>query len=67
MTIELRGELRGELALVIKLLQRKLGSLSEEMKGKIMDLPVERLEVLAEELLDFAEAEELISWMNQNG
>lgn len=60
---ELRGELRGELALTLKLLQKRFGPLSEETQAKIAGLPVERLEALAEKLLDFTKLEELVSWL----
>ena len=50
-------------ALVLKQLTRKLGSLSPELTANVSDLSLERLEVLAEELLDFSSAADLESWL----
>jgi hypothetical protein len=58
-----QGRQAGELALILKQLQKRFGSLSEETQAKITELPVERLEALAEELLDFTKVEELIGWL----
>ena len=60
---ELKGRQAGELALTLKLLQKRFGPLSEETQAKIAGLPVERLEALAEKLLDFTKLEELVSWL----
>jgi predicted transposase YdaD len=49
--------------LVLKLLQRKLGKLPDEIQAQIMALPIEQLEVLFEELLDFSEPENLTAWL----
>jgi Domain of unknown function (DUF4351) len=46
-----------------KQLQRRFGSLSEEIQAKIDGLPLERLEALGEELLDFTKIEELNGWL----
>ncbi len=58
-----QGRQVGELAIVMKQLQRCFGNLSEEIREKIAGLSVERLEVLAEELLDFATVEDLENWL----
>ena len=55
---ELKGRQAGELALTLKLLQKRFGFIAEQV-GQIAGLPVERLEDLAEELLDFNTIEEL--------
>jgi predicted transposase/invertase (TIGR01784 family) len=49
--------------LVLKLLQRKLGKLPDELQAQIMALSIEQLEVLFEELLDFSEPENLTAWL----
>ncbi len=56
---KLKGRQAGELALTLKLLQKRFGFISEQVQGQIAGLPVERLEDLAEELLDFNTIEEL--------
>ncbi len=50
-------------ALVLKLLTRKLGSLSPEVTTRVSLLRLERLEALAEALLDFTSVEDLESWL----
>jgi predicted transposase/invertase (TIGR01784 family) len=50
-------------AVVLKQLQRKLGKLPDEIQAQIMALSIERLELLAEELLDFSELENLTAWL----
>lgn len=60
---ELKGRQAGELALTLKLLQKRFGTLEEQVQGQITGLPVERLEDLAEELLDLNTVEELVGWL----
>ena len=60
---ELKGRQAGELALTLKLLQKRFGFIAEQV-GQIAGLPVERLEDLAEELLDFNTIEELFDWLD---
>jgi predicted transposase/invertase (TIGR01784 family) len=50
-------------AVVLKQLQRKLGELPDEVQSQIMALSIERLELLAEELLDFSSLENLTTWL----
>ncbi len=57
-----QGRTEGK-ALVLKQLTRKLGSLSAELSAKVSDLSLERLETLAEDLLDFTSAADLESWL----
>jgi predicted transposase/invertase (TIGR01784 family) len=61
---ECRAEgLQQERALVLKLLTRKVGSLSPEMLARIGGLSIERLEALGEALLDFEDIKDLESWL----
>ncbi len=48
---------------IFKQLQRKLGKLPDELQAQIMALSIEQLELLAEELLDFSELENLTAWL----
>jgi predicted transposase/invertase (TIGR01784 family) len=57
------GRQAGETTVVLKLLQRKLGKLPDEIQAQIMALPIEQLELLAEELLDFSKLENLTAWL----
>ncbi|WP_309745464.1 MULTISPECIES: DUF4351 domain-containing protein [unclassified Chamaesiphon] len=62
---ELNGRKAGELALTLKSLHKRFGVLSEQVQGQITQLSVERLEDLAEELLDFNTVEELLGWLDR--
>jgi predicted transposase/invertase (TIGR01784 family) len=48
---------------ILKQLQRKLGKLPDEIQAQITALSIEQLELLAEELLDFSELENLTAWL----
>ena len=63
---ELKGRQTGELTLTLKLLQKRFGSLTETLQAQIAGLPVERLEDLAEVLLDFNTVEELSGWLDRD-
>jgi len=56
------GELQGRYALIVRQLQRKLGSLSPAQIQKIQSLSLEQLESLGEALLDFTTQADLDSW-----
>jgi predicted transposase/invertase (TIGR01784 family) len=58
------GRQAGETTVVLKLLQRKLGKLPDEIQAQIMALSIEQLELLAEELLDFSELKNLTAWLS---
>ena len=51
------------IAMVIRLLTRRLGELSEERVGQIRQLSVSQLEELAESLLDFRQISDLEAWL----
>jgi Domain of unknown function (DUF4351) len=57
------GRVEGERALAVKLLTRKLGNLSPELLARLNSLNIERVEALAEELLDFTSVGDLESWL----
>ncbi len=57
------GRAAGEKALVLKQLNRKLGSLSPELTAKVSNLSLERLETLGEALLDFSSVADLETWL----
>jgi hypothetical protein len=57
------GRTEGERELVLKLLTRKLGSISPELLARISGLNIERLEALGEALLDFQSVRDLESWL----
>ncbi len=57
--------LQRERALILKLLNRKLGNLSPQLQAKVSALSIECVESLGEALLDFNSIADLESWLNQ--
>ena len=55
-----------EINLVIRQLSRKIGNLSPELEIRIRNLPIETLENLGEDLLDFNSLDDLISWLDNH-
>jgi hypothetical protein len=64
---EAKGREAGKAELVIKLLNRKTGKVSGEILARIEALPIDRLEKLGEDLLDFTGSEDLADWLQQYG
>jgi predicted transposase YdaD len=54
---------RGEAKVTLRLLSRRCGPLSAEQESLIRSLPLERLEALAEALLDFEGMADLNAWL----
>ncbi len=59
----IKGRESGERALVIKLLTKKVGNLSPEILSRVSSLNIDRLEALAEDLLDFKHVGDLERWI----
>lgn len=57
------GEARGEAKMTLRLLTRRCGSLSAATTARIQALPVDKLESLAEALLDFTGPQDLQDWL----
>ena len=66
-TGEAKGRAEGEAEVVLRQLKRRCGDLSTAQKATIRALPLERLEVLADALLDFGGAEDLRAWLAKPG
>ena len=49
---------------VMRLLELRIGGVSQDLKVKINKLPVEDLENLGLALLDFASKADLVTWLN---
>jgi predicted transposase YdaD len=68
---EARGEARGEaregLNLVLRLLNRRLGSISPETETQIRRLSLIQLEELGEAVLDFSQPSDLVDWLRTLG
>jgi predicted transposase/invertase (TIGR01784 family) len=64
---EVKGKTQGRIeeakSLTIRLLTRKLGNISPTLLAKIEALPLERLELLGEDLLDFTSIANLEQWL----
>jgi predicted transposase/invertase (TIGR01784 family) len=58
--------LQRERALILKLLNRKLGNLSPQLQSQVSALSIDRVESLGEALLDFDSMSDLESWLSQN-
>jgi predicted transposase YdaD len=57
-----KGQELGEAKLLIRLLTRRCGALSDEIQAKVRSLPIPELESLGEALLDFQGMSDLESW-----
>ncbi|PMB19957.1 DUF4351 domain-containing protein [Fischerella thermalis] len=57
------GRQEGELALLLKLLTRRVGTLPPELQMQIQALPLTQIEELGEALLDFSELADLVAWL----
>jgi hypothetical protein len=61
------GEAKGEAKVVILLLNHRVGMVSEETAIEIRKLPIDRLEQLATDLLDFTGSNDLAEWLQRYG
>jgi hypothetical protein len=52
--------------LVLKILTRKLGNISPEVRSRVNTLDIDKLESLGEDLLDFTSMADLEAWLSQN-
>jgi predicted transposase/invertase (TIGR01784 family) len=62
-----QGREEGEKSLILRLLTRKVGELSPEVRQRIETLPLEQLENLGEALLDFTSMTDLQVWLEVLG
>ena len=57
------GRSEGEVAVTLRQLNRRCGPLSAEQEARIRALPLQKLEELAEALLDFTGPADLAGWL----
>jgi predicted transposase YdaD len=57
------GKKQEGVALILRLLNRRVGEISPEIQARIEALSLKQLEALAEALLDFSGMEDLVSWL----
>jgi Domain of unknown function (DUF4351) len=62
----LRQGIEREFALVLRLVNRRLGGLNPTLEAQIRDLSIEQVEDLSEALLDFQTEADLVNWLNRN-
>ncbi len=62
---EKRGQLKGKVDLVLRLLQRKLGQVPPPLEATILTLELEAIERLGEALLDFNHVDDLSTWLQR--
>jgi len=60
------GKALGETTVILRLLNRRCGPLDAATTARIQALPLERLEALAETLLDFSGPGDLTAWLSQH-
>jgi predicted transposase/invertase (TIGR01784 family) len=53
-------------SLVLKILTRKLGNISPDVRSRVNSLTLDKLESLGEDLLDFTSMADLEAWLSQN-
>ncbi len=51
--------------LVLRQLNRRVGTLEPSLEERIRELPFDRLEALGEDLLDFSDMSDLLNWLEQ--
>ncbi len=60
------GYERGQQELVLRLLQKRVGELPQEVREHIQSLCLNQLEALGEALLDFTGLADLLTWLEAN-
>jgi predicted transposase YdaD len=61
-----KGDKRGEERTIIRQLNRRFGEIDSSLIDRIKLLPIEKLDTLAEALLDFSALSDLVAWLEQN-
>lgn len=62
-----QGKQEGELAVVLRQLTRRIGTINPEVQERLRQLSIPQLEDLAEALLDFSDATDLTDWLSSQG
>jgi NTP pyrophosphatase (non-canonical NTP hydrolase) len=58
-----RGKQEQGQSIILRLLQKRVGELPEEVKKQVQALSLEDLEALGEALLDFTATDDLLNWL----
>ncbi|MEG5034722.1 Rpn family recombination-promoting nuclease/putative transposase [Microcoleus sp. AT3-D2] len=60
------GRQEGQVGLIMRLLSRRLGQINPDIENRIQQLSIDKLENIAEAMLDFSNAEDLTAWLEAN-
>jgi predicted transposase YdaD len=60
------GRQEGEAELVLRLLTRRIGAVSPEVRSQIQTLSLTQIEALCEALLEFSAPSDLMNWLQAN-
>lgn len=60
-----KGDKQGEERTIIRQLNRRFGEIDSSLIDRIRVLSVEKLDDLAEGLLDFSEVSDLVAWLDE--
>jgi Domain of unknown function (DUF4351) len=61
-----RGVQEGERSIILRLLTRRIGDVSPELRSQVQALSLPKLEELGEALLDFSEPSDLVNWLKSH-
>jgi predicted transposase YdaD len=61
-----KGNKQGEERTIIRQLNRRFGEINSSLIDQIKLLPMEKLDTLAEALLDFSALSDLVAWLERN-
>ena len=61
-----QGRKEGEITLLLRLTQRRLGAIAPETETQIRNLSLTQIEALGEALHDFSDCADLDQWLEQN-
>lgn len=64
--IKAEGLQEGETKLVLRQLNRRIGTVPGELVAQIKGMKLEQVEALGEALLDFIAQEDLVQWLEQH-
>ena len=62
-----QGKQEGELALIMRMLARRFGSVDAQLQERLQKLSIPQLEELGEALLDFSQPTDLVAWLDEQG
>jgi predicted transposase YdaD len=60
---EQTGAIKEAQALILRLLKRRIGNVTPELRSQIQSLSLTQIESLGEALLDFSQPDDLVKWL----